>query len=141
MANADNTTNPSLRWTPRRLLREIIANADLLDVVTHDECGWISDRWLLVRAPWWLLDLLAKFEAEREDLEDDEREPDVDDEPSLGSSDKSIDQGDWGGPALLAHEVDREDDGDSEPNLAHPEHMVQPDPKAQMMTVTEFRRR
>jgi len=40
------------------------------------------DRWLLVRAPAWLLDLLAAFEADREDLEDGgDREPGGDKEP------------------------------------------------------------
>jgi hypothetical protein len=86
----------------RRLLREIVNSADLLDLPS-DLLGSFDppgDRWMLVRAPAWMLDLMAEFETDREDIEfgedleceetdgddHDDKEPDVDDEFSLGAT-------------------------------------------------------
>lgn len=118
----------------RRLLRAIISKADLLDPVTKDERG-NKERWLLVPARQWMLDLMAVFEVEREDLEDCvDREPeetgggdysgriDGEDEPSLGSNDANMNQGVWahgndGGQDLELDDCDAEEDGTLDPDL------------------------
>ncbi len=70
-----------------RALRHIANNADLLDVPTPADTSRHCDRWLLIRAPEWLIDALAMFEAGLDDLEADQdaeddglREPEQDDE-------------------------------------------------------------
>lgn len=61
-----------------------------------------------------MLDLAG---AEHADLEDDEREPDVDDEPSLGSRDRRLCQEEWAEGVVGRCEVDQEQDtADDEPS-------------------------
>lgn len=79
---------PAVHPVELRLLAHIANTGDVLDVpamrLEYDAC---PVRWLLVPMPEQLLDRLAAFGAEREDLEPDhdgeadaDREPDVDDE-------------------------------------------------------------
>jgi hypothetical protein len=87
---------PDLTPLDSLALREIAENADVLDVAQTAECGRTqATRWLLVPAPMWLIEALAVFEADPEDLEpnqDDERGED--DEPSVGWLAGSLQQGD-----------------------------------------------
>jgi hypothetical protein len=111
----------------RRLLRAIISKADLLGPVTKDELGR-EERWLLVPAQRWMLDLMAVFEVEREDLEDghDAEDDGCGEEPSLGSSEDVVDQSLWAA-GFDSLEPDREEEGwddedgdDAEPDPEDP---------------------
>ena len=73
---------PDLTPLDSLALREI---ADVLDVAQTAECGRTqATRWLLVPAPMWLIEALAVFEADPEDLEpNQDNERGEDDEPSV----------------------------------------------------------
>ncbi|MCW5733492.1 MAG: hypothetical protein KIS73_05175 [Enhydrobacter sp.] len=123
----------------RRLLRAIIDRADLLDVTTpggiSHEVGAVSlhqpdpggafvrtalktetVHWLLIPVERWMLELMATFEADREDLEDgaDREDDGISGEASLGSG-PDMDQSRWAAgsygsePDLEEGEPDEED--------------------------------
>jgi hypothetical protein len=79
------TVPDTLRITPpdRRALRHICAFADVLNLP--------EGAWLLVPASPALIDLLAAFEADREDAEEDDfGGGDVNDEPELDAAESGI---------------------------------------------------
>lgn len=115
--------------TARRRVRRLPLNADIADALlaqalasghyvktpADEQCP--AGVWMLVPLDRHLVEILDTAGAEHADLEDDEREPDVDDEPSLGSRDRRLCQEEWAEGVVGRCEVDQEQDtADDEPS-------------------------
>lgn len=97
------------------LLAQAIASGHYLKTPADEQCP--SGVWLLVPLEKHHVRILDLAGAEHADLEDDEREPDVDDEPSLGSTDQCESHEDWSEGVTGRCEVDQErDTADDEPS-------------------------
>lgn len=106
-----------------KLLRHIAEYADLIDhPVVMDQHGPMRGQWLLVPLPQYLLDALARLDAETADLEPDEGdfEDNGDGEPSLGSS-ANVSQVGWGTTSSHHLDLEEEHDGREEEEDLGPE--------------------
>ncbi|WP_295135717.1 hypothetical protein [uncultured Reyranella sp.] len=75
------------------LLAQALASGHYVKTPADEQCP--AGVWMLVPLDRRLVRILEMADQARADLEDDEREPDLDDEPSLGSSDRCRSQEDW----------------------------------------------
>jgi len=90
-----------------RLLADIIAAADVIGHGPHPE-GYHPAAYLLLTLHRHTFEDLAAFGSELEDLEDtDDREPDVDDEPSHGADAPELDCCDLGEEPAYPRSQDR----------------------------------
>lgn len=95
------------------LLAQAMATGHYLKTPADEQCP--SGVWLLVPLEKHHVQIIDLAGADQADLEDDEREPDVDDEPSLGSTDQCESQEDWSEGVAGRCVADQEqDDADDE---------------------------
>lgn len=97
-----------------RLLEHFANNSDVINAGAMGLHGDQPALWLLTPIPSHLLELLIQFGASTEDFEeghdleaDEDAEPDVDEEASLGACEQ-ISQKSWGVPQQLGHVIDGE---------------------------------
>lgn len=89
------------------LLAQALASGHYLKTPADEQCP--AGLWMLVPLDRRLVQILELAGAERADLEGDEREADVDDEPSLGSLDLCQDQETWSDGVSARREADEEE--------------------------------
>jgi hypothetical protein len=107
-----------LKPTERDILRAIVQEGDLIEAQ--------GEAWLLVPLSPGLIDMLAAFEADLADLEDDTPcEPAHDDEPSLGATEIMNQERSWKTPGYAGLDLEYDGDtvasADAEPLLGAPE--------------------
>lgn len=97
------------------LLAQAMASGHYLKTPADEQCP--AGVWMLVPLDRRLVQILDMAGEQDADLEDDEREPDVDDEPSLGATIDCPSQEDWSAGIAGRCEVDQEqDDAENEPS-------------------------
>lgn len=118
--------------TARRRVRRLPPNADIADALlaqalasghylktpADEQCP--AGVWMLVPLDRRLLRILDLAGEQHADLEDDEREPDVDDEPSLCSLDRCEDQEGWSAGISRRWQADEEECGIDHRTFTHP---------------------
>lgn len=119
------------------LLAQAMATGHYLRTPADEQCP--SGVWMLVPLDRRLVRILDMAGQALADLEDDEREPDVE-EPSLGSSDRCLSQEDWseGGSGRVMAELEC-DYAETEPTVVSP-HMMHDPGSAGRMTLADWRR-
>lgn len=100
------------------LLARAIASGHYVRSPADEECP--AGLWMLVPLDRQLVRILEMADQARADLEDDEREPDTDDEPSLGSSDRDVDQEGWSAGVSRRWQADEEECGIDHRTFTHP---------------------
>lgn len=98
---------PTERDAAGALLAQALEAGHYVRTPADEECP--TGVWMLVPLDRRLVQILDLAGAEHADLEDDEREPDVDGEPSLGSLDRGQDQEDWSAGISRSWQVDEEE--------------------------------
>ena len=97
------------------LLAQALARGHYVKTPADEECP--AGVWMLVPLDRRLARILELAGQAWADLEDDEREPDVDDEPSLGATIDCPPQEQWSAGIAGRVEVDQEqDDAENEPS-------------------------
>ena len=105
-ANAENST--VLPVTRRQVEAQITALIDLLDTLDADpdaepSLGWTQSSGHYLETP---ADLLGNANAGDDREDDDEREPDVDGEASLGWRNEGSQTGQWAGNPLVGTDLE-----------------------------------
>lgn len=97
------------------LLAQALASGHYLRTPADEQCP--AGLWMLVPLDRRLTRILELAGQAWADLEDDEREPDVDEEPSLGATIDCPSQEQWSAGIAGRVEVDQEqDDAENEPS-------------------------
>ncbi len=100
------------------LLAQTVARGHYLKTPADEQCP--SGVWLLVPLEKHHVRILDLAGEDRADLEYDEREPDLDDEPSLGSLDRCEDQEGWSAGISRRWQADEEECGIDHRTFKHP---------------------